>query len=75
MNWNAKEMADKFLGGYGETVIRDKLKDYTSQICRLQRENIRQLASQRPFVRAAGYACHQMLMNVRLSRFLRRYKV
>ncbi|MBN2315978.1 MAG: hypothetical protein JXM79_18775 [Sedimentisphaerales bacterium] len=75
LSWNAKEMAETFLRGYGETVILDKLKDYASQICRLQRENIRKLASQRQPFRAAGYVGHQMLMNVRLSRFLHKYEV
>lgn len=74
LNWNAKEMAESFLRGYGETVTLDKLKDYASHICRLQRDNIRKLVSQRQPFRAAGYVCHQMLMNVRLSRFLHRYE-
>ncbi len=75
LTWNAKEMAESFLRGYGETVLLDKLKDYASQICRLQRDNIWKLASQRQPFRAAGYICHQMLMNVRLSRFLHRYEI
>jgi hypothetical protein len=74
-DWNAKEMADIFLRGYGEVapeVKLNKLKSYASQICRLQRKNIRLLAAQRQSLRAAGFICHQMLMNFRLHLFLHR---
>ena len=75
LSWNAEEMAESFLRGYGETVILHTLQDYASHICRLQRENIRKLTSQRQPFRAAGYVCHHMRMNVRLSRFLHRYEI
>lgn len=75
LSWNAKEMVESFLRGYSETVILDKLKSYSAQICRLQRENIRKLASQRQPFRATGYVCHQMHMNVRLHRFLSGYEI
>jgi len=75
LSWNAEEMAAIFLRGYGETVILHTLKAYASHICRLQRKNIRELASQRQPFRAAGYVCHHMRMNVRLSRFLHRYEI
>ena len=74
LSWNAKEMAETFLRGYGETVTLDKLKDYTSQICQLQRRNIRQLAARRQTFRAAGFIWHQLLMHIRLCLFLKRYK-
>jgi len=75
LSWNAEEMAESFLRGYGETVILNKLKDYAPHMCRLQKRNIRKLASQRQPFRAAGYVCHHMRMNVRLSRFLHRYEI
>ena len=77
LSWNAKEMANAFLRSYGEVasdVRLDEFKSYASQICRLQRRNIRQLAARRLPLRAAGFICHQMLMHVRLCLFLHRYK-
>ena len=77
LSWNAKEMADTFLRGYKEVasdIILNEFKSYSSQICRLQRKNIRLLAAQRQPVRAAGFICHQMLMNTRLYLFLHRYE-
>ena len=74
-SWNAKEMADIFLRGYGEAFPEfklDELKSYSSHICRLQRRIIRQLAARRQSLRAAGFICHQMLMNLRLRWFLNR---
>jgi tRNA A-37 threonylcarbamoyl transferase component Bud32 len=74
-NWNAKEMADIFLRGYGEAIPEfklDEFKSYSSHVCRLQRRNIRQLAARRRLLRAAGFICHQMLMNARLRLFLHR---
>lgn len=78
LNWNAKGMADTFLRGYGDTapdVRLNEFKGYSSQICRLQRRNIQQLAAQRRPFRAAGYICHQTLMHVRLCLFLHRYEL
>jgi len=74
LSWNANEMADAFLKGYGKTITLNELKNYSSQICRLQRKNIRVLAARRQPLRAAGYICHQMLMNARLSQFLNGYE-
>ena len=76
-NWNAKEMADIFLRGYRKVapeVRLDNFKNYSSQICQLQRINIRQLAAQRKTLRAIGFVCHQMFMNVRLWLFLNGYQ-
>lgn len=76
-NWNAKEMADIFLRGYREVapeVRLDNFKNYSSRICRLQRRNIRQLAARREPFRAAGFICHQTLMNIRLRLFLNGYR-
>ena len=73
-NWNAKEMADIFLRGYrgvAPEVRLDNLKNYSSQICRLQRRNIRQLTARRKTLRAIGFICHQMFMNIRLWLFLK----
>lgn len=72
--WNAPEMADSFLRGYEETVTLKGFKNYAPHICRLQRKNIRLLAARRQPLRAAGFIGHQMLMNTRLRRFLRRYE-
>ncbi|MEJ2702602.1 MAG: hypothetical protein P8Z79_09190 [Sedimentisphaerales bacterium] len=77
LSWNAREMADTFLQGYAEVapeVEFDCLRNYASQICRLQRRNVRQLAAQKQFFKAAGFICHQMLMNARLCLFLNGYK-
>ena len=73
LSWNAKEMADIFLKGYAE-IKQDGFKSYSSQICQLQRRNIRQLAAQKQLFKAAGFLSHQMLMNIRLRLFLNRYK-
>ena len=74
LNWNAKAMAEIFLRGYADAIALSELKNDAPQICRLQRKNIRKLTSQKPTFRAAGFVCHQMLMNIRLSRFLQRYE-
>ncbi|MFC1634616.1 hypothetical protein ACFL5Z_07210 [Planctomycetota bacterium] len=74
LSWNAKEMADTFLRGYGEAITLNGLKNYASQICRLQRKNIRLLAARRQSFGAAGFIGHQMLMNVRLRWFLHGYE-
>ncbi|OHB74847.1 MAG: hypothetical protein A2Z25_09135 [Planctomycetes bacterium RBG_16_55_9] len=74
LSWNAKEMADSFLRGYGEAaagVNLNQIKSYSPQICRLQRRNVRRLAAQRQPLRTAGFFCHQMLMNARLWLFLK----
>lgn len=75
LSWNAPETAETFLRGYAEAVALNEFKDYASLICRLQRRNIRQLAARRQSLRAIGYICHQMLMNIRLCLFLNRYKL
>jgi hypothetical protein len=77
LSWNAKEMAGIFLRGYAEAapeVELNNFKNYSPQICRAQRKNVRSLAKQRQSLRAAGFICHQMLMNVRLHLFLNGYK-
>jgi len=76
-NLDAKTMAEAFLRGYAECTPEiniDKLKTLAPLICRLQRKNIRHLASQRRPLRAAGYICYHMLLNTRLYRFLRKYE-
>ena len=78
LNWDAKGMADTFLKGYGETSAEVKLnefKDYSSKICRLQRENIRHLARQRRPLRAVGYMSCQTVMHARFCLFLRRHEL
>ena len=75
LNWNAKQMAKIFLRGYGEDVTLNRLSDYASAICGLQRKNIWLLAARRQPLRAAGFIGHQMLMNVRLRLFLHRYEL
>jgi len=78
LSWDAKGMAEAFLRGYAEStpeVNVNKLKAHAPAICRLQQENIRHLACQRQPLRAAGYICHQMLMHLRLHRFLRKYEL
>jgi hypothetical protein len=77
LNWNAKEMADIFLIGYREVapeVRPDNFKNYSSQICRLQRRNIRQLAARRKTLKAVSFLSHQIVMNVRLRLFLNGYR-
>ena len=74
LSWNAREMADAFLKGYGEIIPLNELKNYSSQICRLQRKNIRLFAARRQPLRDVGFICHQMLMNVRLRLFLNGYR-
>ena len=73
LSWNAGKMADTFLRGYAKAapqVALSKLKDHASKICRLQRQNILQLARQRWPPRAAGYVLCQVLMHARLRLFL-----
>lgn len=74
LSWNAKEMADAFLKGYGEIVTLNGFNSYASQICRLQRKNIRLFAARRQSLRAVGFICYQMIMNVRLRQFLNGYE-
>lgn len=77
LNWNARENAGAFLRGYAKSLPGEKLnklRDYLSNICRLQRKNIWHLAQQRWPLRAAGYISHQALMYARLYLFLRRYE-
>jgi tRNA A-37 threonylcarbamoyl transferase component Bud32 len=73
LNWGGGNMARTFLRGYMKAstqVELSKLKDHASKICRLQRQNMWQLARQRWPLRAAGYVLCQMLMNARLRLFL-----
>ncbi|MEA3226045.1 MAG: hypothetical protein U9Q07_08850 [Planctomycetota bacterium] len=78
LNWDAKGMTDMFLRGYAKGAPKielNKLKDYSSKICRLQRQNIRQLARQRRPLRALGYMSCQMLMHARFCLFLRGHEL
>ncbi len=78
LNWDAKEMAGTFLRGYAKAAPQmklNKLKDHSSKICRLQRQNIWHLSRQRRPLRAAGYMSCQMLMYARLCLFLRKHEL
>lgn len=73
LSWNGKEMALSFLRGYHSAAVEitlSKLSDYASKIGRLQRNNIREMARRRRFLRAIGYIACQMLMHARLYSFL-----
>ncbi len=75
LSWDAGNMADTFLRGYSKAapqVKLNKLKDRSSEICRLQRKNIWHLSRQRGPLRAAGYISCQMLMHARFCLFLRK---
>jgi tRNA A-37 threonylcarbamoyl transferase component Bud32 len=75
LSWDAGKMARVFLRGYAKAapqVELNRLKDHASKICRLQRQNMWQLARQRWPLRAAGYVLCQMLMHARLCLFLRK---
>ncbi|MHC4424774.1 MAG: hypothetical protein ACYSYV_01610 [Planctomycetota bacterium] len=77
VNWNARGKAGAFLTGYAKSLPGEKLnklKEYLSNICRLQRKNIWHLAQQRRPLRAVGYISHQVLMHARFHLFLRRYE-
>ena len=74
LNWNAGAMVDTFLDGYARAAPElelNRLKDHASQMCRLQRQNIRQLARQRRPLRALGYVACQTLMHIRFCLYLR----
>lgn len=76
-DWNAAGMADKFLKGYRKESPETELgtlKDYSSEISRLQRENIRILARQRSLIRAPIYISWQKLMHARFQSFLRKLR-
>ncbi len=75
LSWDAGKMAGTFLRGYAKAapqVKLNKLKDHSSKICRLQRQNIWHLSRQRQPLRAAGYISCQMLMYARFCLFLRK---
>jgi hypothetical protein len=77
-SWDGKGMARTFLRGYRSAApqIRlSKLNDYASQICRLQRKNIWDMARRRRLLRAAGYVGCQMLMHTRLYSFLHKHEL
>jgi len=78
LSWDAAGMARTFLSGYAKAVPDvkpDRLKDYSSKICTLQRRNVRNLSRQRQGLKALGYLSCQMFMNRRLSLFLRRHEL
>ncbi len=73
LSWGAPAMSRAFLAGYRSAapdLKPGRMKHYARLICRLQRENHRQLARRKPPLAAAGYICCQMLMNARLRLFL-----
>jgi len=78
LSWNGKEMARAFLGGYRRAapqITLSKLRDYASEIGRLQRKNISAMARRRGPLRAIGYVGCQMLIEARLYLFLRRHEL
>ena len=72
LGWNAAAMSQAFLKGYGEKASADKLKHYLPEMCRLQRDNIRNLSKQRSLARAPFYLSRQVLMLARFRSFLRK---
>ena len=70
--WDAAAMAETFLKGYGQTTSGKKLKHYSPEMCRLQRDNIRNLSKQRSLIKAPFYISWQMLMLARFRSFLRK---
>lgn len=73
LGWNAAAMAELFLAGYAKESPDTKLtmlRDYSSEMLRLQRENIRRASRERQPVSALFYACCQMLMYTRFRSFL-----
>ncbi len=74
-SWDAAAMAEAFLDGYGKASSKTKLKnlsEYSSEMCRLQRENIWNLSKQRSLIKAPFYISWQMLMHTRFRSFLRK---
>ncbi len=77
LGWNAAAMAELFLKGYAEESPETKLtmlRDYSSEMLRLQRENIRRVSRERRSLIALFYTCCQMLMYARFRSFLRRHE-
>lgn len=75
LSWNAAGMAELFLKGYAEESPDTKLtmlRDYSSDMLRLQRENIRRASRERQPLSALFYTCCQMLMYTRFRSFLRK---
>ena len=70
--WDAAAMAETFLKGYGRKTAGKKLKHYSPEMCRLQRDNIRNLSRQRSLIKAPFYISWQMLMLARFRSFLRK---
>lgn len=73
--WDAAGMAEVFLEGYGKASFETKLgklKDYSTEVSRLQRENIRNLAKQRSPLKAPFYKSLHMLMHIRFRLFMGR---
>jgi len=76
LSWDAEGIADAFLKGYLKHSSAQNLgrfKDYLTNICRLHRKKVRYLARKRSPLRAVAYICPQIVMYVRLCRFLRNY--
>lgn len=81
LGWDAGRMAEAFLKGYGRACTAHRngiggqcppcfLKKYSSEMFRLQRENMRRAARQRRLLSAMFYTCCQMLMYARFRLFL-----
>ena len=74
--WNAGEMADAFLRGYGKASPQTRLntlKDYSSEMFHLQQPNIRRASKQRRPLSALALIACQMLMYTRFCWFLRKH--
>ena len=70
--WDAAAMAETFLKGYGKKTTGIKLKHYSPEMCRLQRDNIKNLSKQRSLIKAPFHISWQMLMLARFRSFLRK---
>lgn len=68
--WDAAAMSEEFLKGYGNKSSVKKLRHYSPEMCRLQRDNIRNLSKQRSSLKAPFYKSRQMLMLARFRSFL-----
>lgn len=78
LNWDAGRMVDAFLEGYAKAAPEtelNRLKDHSSKICRLQRQNIVKLARKRRLLRALGYVVCQILMHIRFCLYLRKKRL
>ncbi|MHC4171160.1 MAG: phosphotransferase family protein [Planctomycetota bacterium] len=76
--WNAGGMAEVFLKGYAKVSPNTKLstlRDYSCEMLRLQRENIRRASRERQPLSALFYTCCQMLMCTRFRSFLRKHEL